>query len=107
MQGRTLETFLPASLSTATWAATYATNLPAVDIVGLVPTDEECNPPVTRVPRGRPKKERIRTEDARAPRGLTRQDMRADAPSREHLVHRCGTCGEPGHNAQTCRRPHQ
>jgi len=23
------------------------------------------------------------------------------------LLHRCGTCGESGHNATTCRRPHQ
>ncbi len=35
-----------------------------------------CDPPHTRVPRGRPKKERIRSEDVRAPRGLGLEGMR-------------------------------
>jgi hypothetical protein len=44
VQGLTLQPFLPAALSTATWAATYTTPLPPVDITGLVVNDEEeCN----------------------------------------------------------------
>ena len=108
-QGLTLETFLPPALSTATWAAMYMTPIPPVDTTDLVVRDdEECNPPVTRVPRGRPKKERYRKEETRAPRGLGKEGMKADddvAPQ-ERLLHRCGTCGEKGHNARTCHRPH-
>jgi len=107
-QGLTLKPFLPQALSTETWAATFAVALPPVDITHLTSApDDLCNPSVTRVPCGRPKKERIRREDVRAPRGLQREDMGPVAASAEHLLHRCGTCGESGHNATTCRRPHQ
>lgn len=107
-QGLTLEPFLPSVLSTATWANSFAAVLPPVSIENLSPApDDECNPPITRVPRGRPKKERIRREDARGPRGLQTEDMGAMVSPSQALVHRCGTCGETGHNASTCRRPHQ
>src|SRR2546430_810951 len=97
MQGLTLEPFLPAVLFTATWAATYAAPLPPIDIIDLaVQEGEECNPPVTRVPRGRPKKERIQIKEARAPRGLRQEEMGVDAPQVSRLLHRCGACGEPG-----------
>jgi hypothetical protein len=60
--------FLPLQLSAERWAAVYAAPLPPVDITDLA-ISEICDPPVTRVPRGRPKKERVRREDIRCPRG--------------------------------------
>ena len=46
------------------------------NISNLQPQESEtCNPPFTRIPRGRPKKEWIRLEDARALRGLRREEL--------------------------------
>ena len=107
-QGLTLDSFLPSVLSTATWAESFAAALPPVSIANLSPAaEDDCNPPITRVPRGRPKKERIRTEEGRGSRGLKEGDMGAAVASSQLLTHRCGTCGESGHNATTCKRPHQ
>lgn len=91
----------------------YAAPLPPVDITDLA-ISEICDPPVTRVPRGRPKKERVRREDIRCPRGrrlvrdhglLPLGTVVAAVP--DPVRHRCGTCGDPGHNARRCRRSHQ
>ena len=63
-QSLTLEPFLPTTLSTATWIATFISPLSPVSVVGLEPvTDYLCNPPATRIPRDRPKKERIRHDE--------------------------------------------
>lgn len=102
--GASVGSYLPAVLSAAQWAATYTTPLVPIDISSLETlADEICEPPVTRVPRGRPKKERVRREDMRCPRG--RRLLRERGV--EAVWHRCGTCGEASHNARTCRRPHQ
>jgi SWIM zinc finger len=114
--GASITPYLLEELSAARWAATYASPLPPIDISGLaILEDEVCEPPVTRVPRGRPKKERVRREDVRRPRGrrlirdhgglLPLGAVVAAVP--DSVRSRCSTCGEPGHNARRCRRPHQ
>ena len=115
--GETLERHLPASMSISTWAAQYELALPPVDISGLRPAynnpDDDadaisiCNPPHTRVPRGRPRKKRQDKANFRATRGVRAEDMLEgglDAPERRS-VH-CSTCREPGHYATTCRIPY-
>jgi hypothetical protein len=57
--GRDLIPFMLEILSIATWKRTYSDNFPLI----------KYHPPITRVPRGRPKKERYRKEDIRGPRG--------------------------------------
>jgi len=105
---QSLEAYLPPILSVAVWTATYVEAMPAVDVSNLRPVGMECNPPHTRVPCGRPRKERIRVEDTRAPRGLHQKDMGEDGGvlGQNAVLHRCSTCHEVGHNASTCRRPH-
>jgi zinc finger SWIM domain-containing protein 3 len=66
--GRDLVPFMLEILSVATWKRTYSDNFPLIDISELQ-VSLECHPPLTRVPRGRPKKERYRKEDIRGPRG--------------------------------------
>lgn len=98
--GQEITPLLPPTLSPATWAATYASPMLPVDISGLgVTADESCHPPITRVPRGRPKKERFRREDARRPRGSV-------GVGGEQARSRCSTCGGHGHNMRRCRQPH-
>jgi hypothetical protein len=123
-QRQSLEPYLPASLSTETWIALYteATML-LVDIRSLKlhtytrensdsdsdsnNEGEVCNLLLTRIPRGRPRKKRIDKATYRALHGADATDMLADgrhAPARR-AVH-CSTCGETGHYASTCKRPH-
>jgi hypothetical protein len=66
--GAYIAAYLLEELSVARWVATYATPLPPVDISSLdVLDDEACEPLVTCIPRGRPKKERVQGEDVRRP----------------------------------------
>jgi hypothetical protein len=89
--------------------AIYDTAMPVVNIEGLeLDDDNECNPPRTRNARGRPKKKREDRDTYRATRGL--RDDELGVGGGELVMrpsNRCGTCGELGHNAQTCRQPHQ
>jgi SWIM zinc finger len=112
-----LETYLPASMSISTWAAQYELALPPVDISGLKPAynnpDDDadvvgiCNPPHTRILRGRPRKKRLDKANFRALRGVGAQDMlEADLDALERRSVHCSTCGEPRHYATTCRIPH-
>jgi hypothetical protein len=117
-QSMSIEPFLPRSLSIATWAASYEAALPPIDISGLKPTFDDdadddadaisiCNPPLTRVPRGRPRKKRLDKANFRASRGATAVELLPgglEAPERR-IVH-CSTCGVEGHYATTCRIPH-
>jgi hypothetical protein len=116
-QGESLERYLPASLSVANWIASYEAVLPPVDISGLKPTyndpDDDtdavgiCNPPFTRIPRGRPRKKRLDKANFRASRGLGAADLLSGAlGAPEKRVVRCSTCGTEGHYASTCRLPH-
>lgn len=70
-----LEDYLPRLLSIQTWAATYAESLPPISIADLEPRMEECNPPLTRQPRGRPRKIKQKRAIYRASRALYREDM--------------------------------
>jgi hypothetical protein len=78
-------------LSTKTWIASYAEAImPPVDICDLKPQtsthedsnsdneSEVCNPPLTRIPRGRPKKKRMDKATYRASHGADATDMLAD-----------------------------
>jgi SWIM zinc finger len=116
-QGESLERYLPASLSIATWAAQYESPLPPIDISGLKPAYDDvddnadaisiCNPPYTRVPRGRPRKKRMDKATFRASRGVGAGDMlEGDPGARERRAVHCSMCGEAGHYAITCRIPH-
>ena len=52
------------------------TTLPVIDISSLaLKEEEECNPPKTRVPRGRPKKKREERATYRSTRGLRAEDV--------------------------------
>lgn len=65
-----LTPYLPPILSTTQWAAAYRVLLPPIDVSGLtINLRNICDPLVIRIPSGRPKKERVRREDARRPRG--------------------------------------
>ena len=107
--GNNLEPFLPPFLSTETWRVIYTLKIPTVNMSGLMPLEEEeCNPPLTRVPCGRLRKVRQDKATYPASSGLHFGDMgltSANVPG-GNVTHRCGTCGEIGHNAQTCRQPH-
>src|ERR1700722_10902036 len=99
-------------MSIANWAASYKVALPPIDITGLEPAyndlDDDvdavgiCNPPLTQIPRRRPRKKRLDKANYRASRGATAADLLPDgrgAPERR-VVH-CSTCGEEGHYAST------
>ena len=116
-QGESLEPYLPASMSIVRWAASYEAVLPPIDISGLKPAyndpDDDadaigiCNPPLTRIPRGRPRKVRLDKASYRASRGTAAADMLPDGPGapERRIVH-CSTCGGVGHYASRCRVPH-
>ena len=68
--GGSIIPYMPELLTIATWKETYSSNFPLIDISNLLPLPlSECHPPLTRVPRGRPKKERFRKNNTRGPRG--------------------------------------
>ena len=109
--GRDLSIFMPEALTVTTWKATYSTNLPLVDISELMQSPLSlCHPPLTRVPRGRPKKERFRKEDIHGPRGEAAaralQEPAGDGDDDIWVPYHCGTCGGRGHSTLTCRQPH-
>lgn len=111
--GGQLNEFIPEAWSIETWKATYAETMDLVDISelrGPAPgaITEECHPPNTRVPRGRPRKNRFHKRDNRGAEGLSLADLAPGAtppgPIRRHYY--CSTCGQPGHNAIRCRESH-
>jgi hypothetical protein len=69
--------------------------------------ERACNPPLTRVPRGRPRKQRLDKGNYRATRGVGAADLvdQGDGQRGKRTVI-CGTCGEEGHYYTTCRRAH-
>ena len=91
--------YIPDDLSLHTWRQTYLTNMrPVVYTLATGTIDAEIEAPLTRVPRGRPRKERHRrdTRGQRAP-----QKMEGQVTEQK-----CSTCQRIGHNARTCRNPH-
>jgi hypothetical protein len=110
--GRDLHPYMPEILIIiSTWKKTYSSNFPLIDISELQPLPlSECHPPLTRVPRGRPKRERFRKGETRAPRGeaaaATMVEPAGDGDDEVWVPYHCSTCGKRGHYSSTCRRPH-
>ena len=68
-------------------------------IFSPLPEDPEIQAPLTRVPRGRPRKERYR-RDSRGQRAIRDRTGQVNQPQQ------CSTCQGIGHNARACRNPH-
>jgi hypothetical protein len=90
---------------------TYSNNFPLIDITELQPLPlSKCHPPLTRVPRGRPKKERYRKEDIHGPRGVAAarqlEEPVGDGDDEVWRPYHCSICGGRGHFLSTYRRPH-
>ena len=123
--------YTPAYAKRETWIAAYTRNflsigLADVELVhlrGRVLGDEagndsdsdlsepplsDCEPPLTRAPRGRPSNKRKRKGDGRSLRNLRRRleepGALADIPDR--APPRCSSCKNLGHYASNCTRPH-
>lgn len=83
--------FMPIQLHRAIYIEMYQENLPPIDISNIhqsIEDNDGSSAPLTRIPKGRPRKQRLRVGETRV-RNTT-----------------CSTCGEAGHNLRTCRRPH-
>ena len=95
----------------------YLEPMPPISIAGLRPAMDDdadsndeglghaCNPPMTRVPRGRLRKTRQDKANYRATRGVGAADLldNGDGQRQKRTV-LCSTCGEEGHYSTTCRR---
>jgi hypothetical protein len=94
--GRDLVPFMPEILPVTTWKRTYSDNFPLIDISELQ-SSLDCHPPLTRVPRGRPKKERYRKEDVRGPRGQAAarqlEEPAGNGDDEVWVPYHCSTCG--------------
>ena len=131
--GGTPNNYIPDIAKKEMWAAAYQDNFPSIDLeeVEMVhvrgrmlgntsdlesgsdsdssvlsePPLDGCEPPLTRMPKGRPSKKRKRTGDVRRARKTQRR--RIDIPDiPDKAPHRCSTCKGLGHNAADCNRPH-
>ena len=85
------------NLTIAAWQATYAMEMPPVEVVGLAPLDHlPCQAPVVlKKIRGR----------GRLRDGLNAGEQRAaglNLPLPKRL-HRCTRCRQEGHNSKSCR----
>ena len=66
-QGQSLDPWMPTVLSIVMLWVQYLTPLPPIDISTLAALNtDRCEPPMTQVPQGCPKKECIQKEDTRA-----------------------------------------
>lgn len=92
-------TYMPQHFQRTTYLQMYHQNLPPISLTDIqqVERHEENNQennlpqssaPVTRIQKGRPQKQRLRVGEPRI-RNIT-----------------CSTCGRVGHNARSCRNPH-
>ena len=82
---------MPIYLRHTTYLEMYEQNLPPISLADLQQDMQEgdrSSAPITLIQKGRPRKQRLHPAEARI-RNST-----------------CSTCGEAGHNARTCRRPH-
>ncbi len=112
-RGHHLERYLPEALTVDQWKTQYSGRLRPMILSELksnVPY--YCSAPVTRQPRGRPRKERIRTDTVRRRgKGLGLSEMTEDlqiavAETRQRQQRHCGTCGRTGHDSRRCRSGH-
>ena len=124
-KAESLDAYLLDALKMETQIVAYREAMPPISITGLKPTidgdtnsDSEgegegegfkraCNPPLTQVPRGRPRKQRLDKGNYRATRGVGAADL-VDQGNRQRGKRTviCGTCKEEGHYCTTCRRAH-
>ena len=102
---------MPEILTIEAWKKTYTSNFPLIDITDLqrLPLSE-CHPPLTRVPRGRPKKERFRKGKERGPRGVAAAQALVE-PAEEGddeiwSLYHYSICRGRGHFYTTYRRPY-
>jgi hypothetical protein len=81
-----------------------------LEVISDASVKHKFHPLLTRVPRGRPKKERFRKDKIRGPRGeAVAQAMAEPAGDGDDEVwspYHCSTYGGRGHFSSTCRRPH-
>jgi hypothetical protein len=81
-----------------------------LEVIRDASVKHKFHPPLTQVPRGRPKKVRFRKDKIRGPRGeAAAQAMAEPAGDSDDEVwspYHCSTCRERGHFSSTCRRPH-
>lgn len=114
--GLAITPYLQEALTTQHWRSQYLASLPPVNIADLEPVAEyRCEPPPMRIPRGWPKKECVREEDVRKPRGRHEErdhggllPLGAAVVAAPDVVRlRCSTCGDSGHNKRTYKVPHQ
>ena len=113
-QQKTVSDFIPWAWTCYNWALQHSTPVPLIRTDDLETIAERpCHPPQTRVPRGRPRTQRLRKGQVRGRRGKIFEDEGAEMSGQmqnELAVNRrrphCSTCGEMGHNMATCRRPH-
>lgn len=105
---QSLKVYLLLILSVTVWTATYIESMSVINVSNLHPvSDMKCNPSHTCVSCERPRKKQIWVKNIQAPRGLHQKNMRKnEGVIGQNAVHRCSTCHEVGHNASTCRRPH-
>lgn len=116
-KSESLDAYLPDTLKTETQIAAYYKAMPPISIAGLKPAMDNdssdndvpgraCNPPMTRVPRSRPRKQRLDKANYRATRGVGAADLVDGDRQHQKRTVICGTCGEEGHYSTTCRRAH-
>ena len=116
-KGKSIEGYLLDNLKMETQIVAFQEPMPPISIAGLKPAidlgdidegyGQACNPPMTRVPRGRPQKVHLDKANYRATRGVGALDLlEGGAVEQQRRVIHCGTCGEEGHYSCTCRRAH-
>ena len=112
-QGYSLGNYLPQAHTVEQWDRQYRGRLRIIVLDELKPNVLFfCTAPITRQPRGRPRKERIRTDTVRRRgRGLGLSEMTEDlqiavAATRQRQQRHCGTCGRTGHDSRRCRSGH-
>jgi hypothetical protein len=112
-EGDQLNEFIPEAWSIETWKATYAETIDLVDISGLQGAATgaitgEYHLLNTRIPRGRPRKNRFHKKDNMGAEGLVLADLAPGAipPGPIRRNYYCSTCKQPGHNTTRYRKSH-
>lgn len=106
-----LDRYLPFFYDLTTWLLQHSKPLPVINTSSLRPEpDFLCDPPCTRAPRGRPRKERLRRGEVRNRQGLMPAGLQMTQQQGWQMAERsrgrCSTCGDALHNRRTFRRPH-
>lgn len=113
-QNLSLQGYISWDYRITNWGAQHQAVIPVVRADQLQPDPEHpCDPPFTRMPRGRPRKRRYQTGTRRRQAPLMPSGMEMNpevqelaAQQRARRVIHCGICGEEEHNRRRCRRPH-